>query len=243
MVYELFPILKERRKQLAGSMSGGQQQMCAIARGLMGSPKILMIDDLSSPIAALVEPLSIANHAAEAVGKVKPGDKVWVQGCGIIGFFVGVVCRFAGAEVTIAGLPKDKEARLRHASSFGMKPFIMGESDNTTEKVDLLFECSGSPGGIRDGLERLKKGGRAVMVALYEHDITLPLTKAVRNEWELLTSYGCQPSDYVRSFSILKQLKSQLQNVVSVYPIAMARQAFDDALQQKVLKPILNVKG
>lgn len=53
-VFELFPILKERRKQLAGSMSGGQQQMCAVARGLMGNPKFLMIDELSLGLAPLV---------------------------------------------------------------------------------------------------------------------------------------------------------------------------------------------
>lgn len=53
-VFELFPILKERRKQLAGSMSGGQQQMCAVARGLMGKPKFLMIDELSLGLAPLV---------------------------------------------------------------------------------------------------------------------------------------------------------------------------------------------
>lgn len=53
-VFELFPILKERRKQLAGSMSGGQQQMCAVARGLMGNPKFLMIDELSLGLAPMV---------------------------------------------------------------------------------------------------------------------------------------------------------------------------------------------
>jgi branched-chain amino acid transport system ATP-binding protein len=44
-VYALFPRLKEREKQLAHSMSGGEQQMCAIARGLMSEPKLLMVDE------------------------------------------------------------------------------------------------------------------------------------------------------------------------------------------------------
>jgi branched-chain amino acid transport system ATP-binding protein len=44
-VYGLFPRLKEREKQLAHSMSGGEQQMCAIARGLMSDPKLLMVDE------------------------------------------------------------------------------------------------------------------------------------------------------------------------------------------------------
>jgi branched-chain amino acid transport system ATP-binding protein len=52
-VYELFPRMKERRKQAAGTLSGGEQQMCAIGRGLMGLPKIMMFDEPSlglSPI-------------------------------------------------------------------------------------------------------------------------------------------------------------------------------------------------
>ena len=46
-VYELFPLLKERTHQLAGSLSGGEQQMCAIGRGLMAQPRLLMIDEMS----------------------------------------------------------------------------------------------------------------------------------------------------------------------------------------------------
>ncbi len=50
-VYTLFPILKERQNQLVGSMSGGEQQMVAIARGLMASPKLLLVDELSLGLA------------------------------------------------------------------------------------------------------------------------------------------------------------------------------------------------
>lgn len=44
-VYDLFPRLKERQRQMAHSMSGGEQQMCAIGRGLMANPKLLMVDE------------------------------------------------------------------------------------------------------------------------------------------------------------------------------------------------------
>jgi len=53
-VYELLPRLKERSNQLAGSLSGGESQMCAIGRGLMANPKLLMFDEPSLGLAPIV---------------------------------------------------------------------------------------------------------------------------------------------------------------------------------------------
>jgi len=52
--YGMFPRLAERRAQRAGSLSGGEQQMCAIARGLMAAPRLLMIDEMSLGLAPVV---------------------------------------------------------------------------------------------------------------------------------------------------------------------------------------------
>jgi branched-chain amino acid transport system ATP-binding protein len=59
-VYQLFPILKERQKQLAGTLSGGERKMLAIGRGLMSNPKMLLVDEPS---------LGLAPYLARAVFK------------------------------------------------------------------------------------------------------------------------------------------------------------------------------
>jgi branched-chain amino acid transport system ATP-binding protein len=53
-VYGLFPRLEERKAQMAGTLSGGEQQMCAIGRGLMSNPKLLLIDELSLGLAPIL---------------------------------------------------------------------------------------------------------------------------------------------------------------------------------------------
>lgn len=65
-VYEIFPLLAEKRSQKAGSLSGGQQQMVAIGRGLMAQPKVLLLDEPSEGLAPIV-----VEQVFDAISKLK----------------------------------------------------------------------------------------------------------------------------------------------------------------------------
>ena len=76
-VYELFPRLKERRTQVGGTLSGGEQQMLAMGRALMSEPKLLMLDEPSMGLAVTYSfelPLTITQDTGETSERTLTGQ-------------------------------------------------------------------------------------------------------------------------------------------------------------------------
>jgi branched-chain amino acid transport system ATP-binding protein len=65
LIYQMFPVLKERSKQLAGTMSGGEQRMVALGIALMGGPRLMLLDEPSLGLAP-----SVVDHLMDAVRKL-----------------------------------------------------------------------------------------------------------------------------------------------------------------------------
>jgi branched-chain amino acid transport system ATP-binding protein len=115
-VYTLFPRLKERRKQLAGTLSGGEQQMLAMGRALMGAPKLLMLDEPSLGLAPIIvadifrtigelraSGVSVLLVEQNAQAALQIADRAYVMELG---------------EFILDGLAKDIAANARVAASY-----------------------------------------------------------------------------------------------------------------------------
>ena len=115
-VYALFPRLKERRKQLAGTLSGGEQQMLAMGRALMGAPKLLMLDEPSLGLAPIIVAdifrtigelrsagVSVLLVEQNAQAALKIADRAYVMELG---------------EFILRGAAKDVAANARVAASY-----------------------------------------------------------------------------------------------------------------------------
>ena len=117
-IYGLFPILAERRHQPATTLSGGQQQMCAIGRALMAGPRLLLCDEISLGLAPIViRDIYAALPAIKAGGtSVVVVEQDIVQALAVAD---RVYC-FQEGRMTLSGAPSELTREAIHAAYFGL---------------------------------------------------------------------------------------------------------------------------
>jgi len=105
-IYAIFPRLKERLKQKAGSLSGGEQQMLAIARGLMASPKLLMLDEPSMGLAPIV--VEEMFEAIAHISKIKSLPILLVEQNAYMAFSISSRCYvLENGRIALSGTTKE----------------------------------------------------------------------------------------------------------------------------------------
>ena len=134
-VYERFPRLKERRKQIAGTLSGGEQQMLAMGRALMSKPKLLMLDEPSMGLAPiLVEQIFDIIRELHAAGTT---ILLVEQNAQAAGFYARLGFRVTGRDATD---PSGRPYPILHLSLGETPQRIVPIPNLQTDRVDVDFE-------------------------------------------------------------------------------------------------------
>jgi branched-chain amino acid transport system ATP-binding protein len=121
-VYELFPRLRERQKQAAGLMSGGEQQMLALGRAMIGKPKLLLVDELSLGLAPLI--VKDIYHQLKVIGDTLGTAMLVVeQNARLALDFAQSAYVLAGGQITFSGTAEEV------ARSPAMQASYLGDSD------------------------------------------------------------------------------------------------------------------
>lgn len=112
-VYELFPILFEKRRQQAGELSGGQQQMLAVGRGLMAEPKVLMLDEPSEGLAPV-----IVEQMFETIDALRRETQISIvlaeQNAGAVDLLDDILMMAGGQVSSVSGTDQPQAQAIEH---------------------------------------------------------------------------------------------------------------------------------
>ena len=242
------PQLSSRRRVQGLHLDGGMAEYIAVDEEFL----LPIPDGLSMELAALTEPLSVAEHCIENRTSIKKNDRVVVSGPGIIGMLCAISARSRGAEVLVVGTEQDDEIRLSAARKLGFQTLIVGpERPHLFEQVeqqfpdgaDALVEASGAPIALSEAWRSVRPNGVVTAVALYSRTIDFDLTQFLRKQIDLRTSYASSKPDYIRAFELLVTGQVDPAILLSTYELKEAEQGFKDSENLRVMKAILKCQN
>src|SRR5690606_9702396 len=221
----------EQGVMLGNSIDGGYAEYIALpAKDIIPlPPEIPLVEG-----AIIADALTTPYHAVVNRGRVRPGDRVVVIGCGGVGLNVVQIAAALGARVLAVDLAP---AKLDWALRLGAEAVLnTAETDRperalreaTAAGADIAFEVVGRPETQELAISAVRTGGRVVLVGYSPDPMMLNAGRVMFRELEVLGSLGCRPVDYPRVIELVRQGRVKLAELVTRrFPLDDIASAFD----------------